>query len=172
MNHGKTPAAAWRSPRAMIEAAAARGATNAATNQPFILNLGEVGGATRSMGAWKIHAQSQGFERDAGLRNYGRRGRKNGDVSNRAGGRSTAEWAVLKMSVRSRMVVLRMRRHLRLVGGGTHFQQKRRTACRHEADGHIGPKQECDQQHPGAQASPPGIKWMLPHDPQTLRQFQ
>jgi hypothetical protein len=106
----------------MIEAAAARGAINAAANQPFICNLGEVGRTARSMGARKIHAQSQGFERDSGLRNYGRRRRKSGDVSNRAGGRSTTEWAVLEMSVRSRMVVPRMRRHLRLVSGGTHFQ--------------------------------------------------
>ena len=106
----------------MFEAAAARGATNAATHQPFILNLGETGGTTRSMGAWKIQAQSQGLERDAGLRNYGRRRRKSGDVSNRAGGRSTTEWAVLKMSVRARMVVPRMRRHLRLVSGRAQFQ--------------------------------------------------
>ncbi len=74
------------------------------------------------MSAWQIHAQSQGLERDAGLRNYGRRRRKSDDVGNRAGGRRTPEWAVLEMTVRSRVVVPMSAEHLRLVSGVTHFQ--------------------------------------------------
>ena len=74
------------------------------------------------MSGREIYAQSQSFERDAGVRKHGRRGRKIDDMSNRAGGRSAPEWAVLEMTVRSRVVVPVMRRHLRLVSGGTHFQ--------------------------------------------------
>lgn len=74
------------------------------------------------MSGWEIYAQSQGFERDAGVRNHGRRRRKIDEVSNRAGGRSAPEWAVLEMSVRSRVVVPMSSEHLRLVSGGTHFQ--------------------------------------------------
>ena len=92
------------------------------------------------MSAWELYAEVQLFERDEGLRND-RRGRREGDdVSNRTGAGSTAERAVLEMGMRCRMVVPMMRRHLRLVSGGTHFQQERRTARRHEADRHIGTK--------------------------------
>jgi hypothetical protein len=91
------------------------------------------------MGAWENRAQSQRFERDKGLRNDGRRGCEGDQVSYRTGRRSTAEWTVLE-AVRARVVVSRMRRHLRLIGGRTHFQQKWRTARRHEADRHIGTK--------------------------------
>ncbi len=85
----------------MIEVAAARGGMNTATNQLFILNSSERRGTARLMSAWKIYAQSQGFERDEGLRNDGRRRRKGYDVSNGTGGGSTAIRAVLEMSVRS-----------------------------------------------------------------------
>jgi hypothetical protein len=122
----------------MFEVAAARGGISTATNQLFILNLSERRGTARLMGAWEIHAQSQGFERDEGLRNNGRRRRKNDDMSNRTGGRSTAERAVLEMGVRSRMVVPVVCGHLRLVSGRTRFQQKRRTTYRHKADGYVG----------------------------------
>jgi hypothetical protein len=120
-----------------------------ACNQPLDFNLSERRGTARLMSAWEIYAQSQRFERDEGLRNDGRRRRKGDDVSNGAGGGSTAIRAVLEMSVRSRLVVRMMRGHLRLVSGGTHFQQERRTARRHEADGYIGPKQEDYQQQAG-----------------------
>jgi hypothetical protein len=93
------------------------------------------------MSAWELNAESQRFERAEALRDNGRRGRKGDDVSNRAGGGRTTERAVLEMSVRSRMVVPMMRRHLGLVCRGTRLEQKRRTACRHEADRHIGTKQ-------------------------------
>jgi hypothetical protein len=106
----------------MIEAAVARGAINAATDQPLILNLSERRGTARLMSAWEINAQPHRLKGNAGLRNQRRRRRKSGDVSNRAGRRSTTEWAVLEMSMRSRVVVPMMRRHLRLVSGGTHFQ--------------------------------------------------
>jgi hypothetical protein len=97
------------------------------------------------MSAWELNAQSQRFERDKGLGNNGRRGFEGDDVRNRTGAGSTAERAVLEMRVRSRVVMPRMRRHLHLVRRGTRFQQKRRTARRHEADGHIGTKQENHQ---------------------------
>jgi hypothetical protein len=101
------------------------------------------------MSAWESYAQSQRFERDEGLRNDDSRRRKGDDVSNRTGGGSTAKRAVLEMSVRSQVVVAMMRRHLRLIRGGTHFQQKRRTARRHETDRHVGTKQEDYQQQAG-----------------------
>jgi hypothetical protein len=101
------------------------------------------------MSAWKLYAESLGFERDERLRNDRRRRRKHDDVGNRTGGGSTAERAVLKMSVRSRVVVPLMRGHLDLVSGGTHFQQKRPAARRHEADGHVGTKQEDYHQQAG-----------------------
>jgi hypothetical protein len=104
------------------------------------------------MGAWEPYAEVRGFERDHGLRNDGRRRRKGDDVSNRTGGGSAAEGAVLEMGMRcSRVVVpmIVMPGHLRLVRGGTHFQQKRCTARRHEADGHVGTKQQDRQQQAG-----------------------
>ena len=101
------------------------------------------------MDAWEIYAEPQGLERDAGLGNYRRRRCKSDELSNRTGGRSTAEWAVLEMSVGSRVVVPMSAEHLRLVSGRTHFQQKRRTARRHEADRYISMKQQDDQQQTG-----------------------
>jgi hypothetical protein len=133
----------------MIEVAAARGGMNTAINPLFILNLGERRGTARLVSAWELYAEAQRFERDEGLRNDGRWRRKGDDVSNRTGGGSTAKRAVLEMSVRSRVVVPRMRGHLRLVSSGTHFQQERRTARRHEADRHVGTKQEDYQQQAG-----------------------
>ena len=120
-----------------------------ASDQPLDFNLSERRGTARLMSAREIDAQSQGFERDEGLRNDGRRRRKGHDVSNRTGGGSTAKRAVLEMGVCSRMMVPMMRRHRRLVRGGTHFQQKRRAARRHEADGYIGTEQEDHQQQAG-----------------------
>ena len=93
-----------------------------ACDHPLDFNLGERRGTARLMIAWELYAEVQRFERDEGLRNDGRRRRKGDDVSNRTGGGSTAKRAVLEMSVRSRVVVPMMRRHLRLVRGGTHFQ--------------------------------------------------
>jgi hypothetical protein len=133
----------------MIEVAAARSGMNTATNQLLMLNLGERRGTARLMSAWELHAEAQRFERDEGLRSDGRRWCKGHDVGNRSGGRSTTERAVLEMSVGSRVVVPMMRRHLRLVSGGTHFEQKRRTARRHETDGDVGTKQQDHQQQAG-----------------------
>src|ERR1700730_14976740 len=118
-------------------------------NQPLDFNLCERRGTPRLVSAWELYAQPQRFERDRGLCSDGRRRREGDDVSNRTGAGSTAERAVLEMGVRSRMVVPMMRRHLRLVSGGTDFQQEWRTARRHEADRHIGPKQQDDQQQAG-----------------------
>ena len=117
------------------------------------------------MSAGEIYAEAQGFEGDEELRSDGRRWRKGDDVSNRAGRGSTAEGAVFEMRVGSRVVVLMMRRHLHRVGRRAQFEQKRRTAGRHEADGHIGAKQKDDQQQAAEQVSSPGIKQMFPHMP-------
>jgi hypothetical protein len=120
-----------------------------ACDQPLDFNLGERRGTARLMGAWELYAQPQRFERGEGLRKDGRRRRKGDDVGNRTGCGSTAEGTILEMSVRSRVVMLMMRRHLHRVRRRTQFEQKRRTACRHEADGHVGTKQEDDQQQAG-----------------------
>jgi hypothetical protein len=137
---------------------------NTATNQPLILNLGERRGTARRMSAWGIYAQPQGLERDEGLRNDGRRSSKGDDVSNRTGCGSTAKRAVFEI-VRARVVVSSMRRHLHLIGGRTHFQKKRRTARRHEADRHIGTKQQDYQQQAGKQVSSPRVEQVFPHKP-------
>jgi hypothetical protein len=86
------------------------------------LNLSERRGTARLMSAWELYADVQRFERDEGLRNNGCRRRKVNDVSDRTGGGSTTERAVLEMSMCSRVVVPMMRGHLRLVSSGTHFQ--------------------------------------------------
>ena len=110
------------------------------------------------MSAWEPHAQSERFERDEELRNDGRRRRKGDDVRDRPGGGSTPERAVLEMSVRSRVVMPLILRQLQLIRCGTQLQQKRRTACRHEADRYVGAKQQDCQQKAGEPVSPPGMK--------------
>ena len=115
------------------------------------------------MSAWEIDAESQGLECDEGLRDDGRRRRKGDDVGNRTGARSTAKRAVLEMGVRSRVVMPGVRGHLRLVSGRTRFEKKRRTARRHEADGHISTKQENHQQQAGEEVLPPGMMSLFPH---------
>jgi hypothetical protein len=101
------------------------------------------------MGPRELYTEVERFERDDGLRNDGRRRLEGDDMRNWTCGGSTAKRAVLKVSVRSRMVVPMVRGHLGLIRRGTRFQQKRRTACRHEADGHVGTKQEDYQQQAG-----------------------
>jgi hypothetical protein len=126
--------------------------------QPLDFNLSGRRGTARLMSAWEPHAQSERFERDEELRNDGRRRRKGDDVRNRPGGGSTPERAVFEMSVRSRVVMPLMRGHLQLIRCGTQFQQKRRTACRHEADRYVSAKQQDCQQKAGEPISPPGMK--------------
>jgi hypothetical protein len=122
---------------------------NSAAHQPLHFNLSESRGTARLMSAWELYAQTRRFERGEGLRDDGSRRRKGDDVSNRTGRGSTAKRTVFEMSVDSRMMVSVMRRHRRLVSGGTQFQQKRSAARRHEADGDIGTKQEDHQQQTG-----------------------
>ena len=120
-----------------------------ACNQPLDFNLCERRGTARPISPRELYVEVGGFERDGGLRHDGRRRRKGDDVCNWTCGGGTSERAVLEMSVRSRMVVPMMRGHLGLVCRGTQFQQERRTARRHEADGHVGTKQEDYQQQAG-----------------------
>jgi hypothetical protein len=127
--------------------ASVQGAT--ADSQPLKFNLGEGRGTAGLMSAWEIYAQSQGLERDEGLRNDGRRGRKGDDMSNRTRRRRAAERAVLEVRMRSRMVMPGMRGHRHLIGRGTQLQQKRRAVGRHEADRNIGSKQQYCQQKAG-----------------------
>jgi hypothetical protein len=115
-------------------------------HQPLKFNLGESWGTASLMSAWENYDQSQGLECDKGLRNDGRRRFKGNDVRNRPRGGGAAEWAVLEMTVRSRMVMPRVRGHRHWIGGGTQLQQKRRAARRHEANRHIGAKQQGYQQ--------------------------
>jgi len=124
----------------MIERADAGGGGATAGDQPLNFNLSGRRGATRLMSARELHAQSQGFEGDERLEGDRRRRFKGDEVGNRTGGGSTTERAVLEMGVRSRVVVPMMRGHPHLVRLGTRFQQKRRTACRHKADGYVGTK--------------------------------
>ena len=118
-------------------------------HQPLKFNLSERWGTARLVSAWEIYAQPQGCECDEGLRKDGRRRFKGDDLRNRSRGGSAAEWAVLKMTVGSRMVMPRMRGHRHWIGRGTQFQQKRRAARRHEANRYIGAKQQGCQQQAG-----------------------
>ena len=110
------------------------------------------------MGSGEIYTQSQGFECDEGLRNDGGRRFKGDDMRNRSRGRSAAEWAVLELIVRSRMMVASVRGHRHWKGRGTQFQQKRRAARRHEANRYIGAKQQRYQQQAGEYVASSGIK--------------
>lgn len=71
------------------------------------------------------------------------------DLRNRSRTGGTAKWAVLEMLVNSRVVVQMMRKHSCRKPRRTYFQQKRRTARRHEADGHVRSKQKHRQQEAG-----------------------
>jgi hypothetical protein len=48
-------------------------------------------------------------------------------------------------------------------GCGTDLQQKRRTTCRHETNGHIRTKQEDDQQEAGHQVALARVEKASPH---------
>jgi len=85
-------------------------------------------------------------ELEQGPGNYGCRGIKGDDVSNRGSGGRAAKRAILEVSVRCRVVVPVMRQILRRVRSRAGFQQPRRTARRHETDRYIGSKQQRRQQ--------------------------
>lgn len=101
------------------------------------------------MSVRESYAEVRGFEGVDRLGNDGRRRFKDDDVRNRPRGRCATKRTVRELAVTSRVVVRMLRGHLRLVGGGTHFQQERRAARRHEADRHVGPKQQSHQQQAG-----------------------
>lgn len=100
------------------------------------------------MGALRPDAQAQGFESHRYLGSDGPRKFKSNQVRNRAGGRSAAERTVIEMGVRSARMVM-MRRHRHRGCRGTQFEQKRRPARRHEADGNVSAKQQHRQQDAG-----------------------
>jgi hypothetical protein len=133
----------------MIEMAQSKQWTTTAGIEPMNLNLGERRGTARLMSAWQLHAEVQRCERDEELRHDGRRRREGNDLRQRTCGWGTPKGAILEMGVSSRVVVLMMRRHLYRVSRWTRFQQKRRAAGRHEADRHVGAKQQDDQQQAG-----------------------
>ncbi len=89
-----------------------------------------------------------------GFRDGGRRRFEGGKERNRSCGRCAAEGAVLEMRmrscVRSRVVMVQVgAKHRRRVDRGTQFQQERRSARRHEADRHVGAKQQQGQHDAG-----------------------
>jgi hypothetical protein len=133
-----------------------QGAT--AGDQPLNLNLSERRGTARLMSAWDLYAEAQGFEGDDGLRSDRRWRFKGDDVRNRTGGGRATKRAVRELEVISRVVVRMMCGHLRGEGCRADLQQKRLTVRRHEADGHIGAKQEGYQQQAGEQVASPGMK--------------
>lgn len=108
------------------------------------------------MGARKRYAEPYRFETDRDLGSDLPRKFVSNSVRNGPGGRSTAERAVLEMGMGLRMVVMCRHRHRRC--RGAQLQQKRRPARRHEADGHISPKQQHRQQDAGRKVLSPTIK--------------
>ena len=113
-------------------------------------------------------ADVEGFELD-GFERCDLAGRlKNDELGSRSGARSAAERTILEMAVRSRMVMVVMRRH----GQGTQhrrcrrtqFQQERSPAGRHETDGHIRPQQQHRQQNAGQYVVSPTVEGRWFHD--------
>ena len=99
------------------------------------------------MRARKTDAEPLRFE-SGGYRGSDWTGRfKNNEMRNGAGGRRTAEGTVLKMRMGFVMVMIRRHRHRGC--RRTQFQQKRRPARRHEADGDISSEQQQRQQYAG-----------------------
>jgi hypothetical protein len=147
MIHRKTPATASGRPTPKIE-----GETPAATAgvQPRNLDSSEGRGTAGRVSAIEPGAEAQRLEGEQGARNYGRRGIEGDDVSNRTRGGRTAKRAILEVSMRRGVVVRVVRKTLRRVGPRAHFQQKRRTGRRHEANRHIGAKQQRRQQQAAA----------------------
>jgi hypothetical protein len=90
-------------------------------------------------------------------------------MRDRAGGRSAAKWAGLKIGVGSAVVVRPgvFRGSGVMVRGrhsdGTQFQGERDAAGRHEAGGHIGAKQKQGQQPEAGRVSAPKVKGGLRH---------
>jgi len=126
-------------------------------------NSRERRGTARLMSALQARALYKGFESRDRLRNDGCRGFKGYDVRNRTGGGRATKRTVCELGVASRVVVRVVRGHWGGNGCGTELQQKRRTTCRHEAHGHVGTKQEHDQQEAGHQVAPATVEWALPH---------
>lgn len=114
------------------------------------------------MGALRPDAQAQGLESHRYPGSDGPRKFKSDQVRNRAGGRSAAERTMIEMAVGSgRVVMMRRHRHRRCCG--TQFQQKRRPARRHEADGNVSAKQQHRQQDAGEDVLAPTIGRMFRH---------
>jgi hypothetical protein len=84
-------------------------------------------------------------------------------VRNRTGGGCAAKRAVRELDVTRRVVVRMLRGQLRGNGLRADLEQKRRTAGRHEANGHVSTKQEDDQQPAGHQVAPAMFERALPH---------
>jgi hypothetical protein len=102
------------------------------------------------VGALRSDAAKKRFECDNRWRSDRCRRFKGYDVRNRTGPGCAAKRTVRELDV-ARVVVPVMCGHLRLIGCGTRFQQKRCTGGRHETHGHIRTKQEDDQQEAGHQ---------------------
>ncbi len=130
-----------------------------AIQQPTFNSSGR-GWCSSSMCSFQRDAPSQGRVGQSLRSNlFGRL--KYDEVGNRPGGRSAAERAILKICMLTR--VMRMARHaMRVVRGHLHrkpvrtnFEQKRSAARRHEAERHIGSKQQYRQHPAGRQISLP-----------------
>jgi hypothetical protein len=121
-------------------------------------NSRERRGTARLVSALQARALYKGFKSGDRLRNDGCRGFKGYDVRNRTGGRRATKRTVCELRVASRVVVLVVRGHWGGNGCGTELQQKRRTTCRHEANGHVRTKQEHDQQEAGHQVAPATVE--------------
>jgi hypothetical protein len=131
--------------------------------QPLKFNSSERRGTARLMSTLEACARQKGFVSDGTWRNDGRGRFKGNDVRNRTGGGRATERTVCKLGVTSRVVMRVVRGHWGGNGCGTELQQKRRTTCRHEANGHIRTKQEDDQQETGHQVAPAIVEKALPH---------
>jgi hypothetical protein len=65
------------------------------------------------------------------------------------GARSAAEWAVFKIGMSARLVMMMGWHHPHGGRRGAQLQQEWRAACRHKTDWDVSPKQQSYQQYAG-----------------------
>jgi hypothetical protein len=137
----------------------ARASSDTLRNQHMTLNSSGSGRSAGSMRSLQRNAPSQGrLGQSLGLDRSRRL--KYAEMGKGSSGGSAAEWTIAEIAMPPRLVRsaglsrVVVRRCWQLKPLRADFQQERRTACRHEAERHIGSKQKHDQRQTGCQVSP------------------
>ena len=121
-------------------------------------------GRRRSAGlvrAPQSNAAKLGVKIEKGNRNRGNRWIASDGLRDGAGCRRAAKGAILEMTVRTG--VMMMRSHRRRCGCRTQFQQKWGATGRHKAGRDICAKKHADQKQASEKVASPGIKELFPH---------